>query len=681
MPKLIIRKDWKKRILSELELVRQGELFKKETWKVQAYIKAIASIEMLENIYNIEDVIGVNGIGSSIISKIKEIIETGYCQKAREVAKNPQIKLVNELLKINGVGPVKALKLLEAGITNISSLKDRSDLLTSKQLMGVRHYESTIKRIPREEIDRHNEYLNKMKEKIDIIIAGSYRRQKPNSGDIDVLVTCQDNNVEKYHRFISKLKKVGYLTGDISYGDSKYNGYCILNGSITRRIDIMFCTKEEYPFALLYFTGSGDFNQEMRGMLSKQNYRLNEHCLMKSIDGKWEKVVFKCTQEKDIFDYLKIPYIKPEYRTRENLKRKMRVITISRKIKLVIVKKKCEPINKMLVGECVVFRDQILKRTGDSYMCDCAKWKFQRLPPNKRTCKHLVEYLGEEYEQERIGVLPIISKTKEKKDSKFDFLLANKWNPETTNPTGYLLSEKLDGVRSYWTGTEFISRLGNKFPVPKWFIDKMPKDIKLDGELFGGRGQFQTTVSIVKNSSMDQEWNQIVFQVFDAPEIKDVFEKRIETAKRVIGDNKYIKVLPQIVCKGIDHVYRYLKQVEKLGGEGVMIRQSGSYYEGKRSNTLLKVKSFYDGEAIVIGHNNGSGKHKGRMGSLQCRMECGKVFRIGTGFSDNIRDNPPPINSIVTYRFQEYTKAGKPRFPSYVGIRIDAFQAKDHIFN
>ena len=169
--------------------------------------------------------------------------------------------------------------------------------------------------------------------------------------------------------------------------------------------------------------------------------------------------------------------------------------------------------------------------------------------------------------------------------------------------------------------------------------------------------------------------------MFDAPEIKDVFEKRIETAKRIIGNNKYIKVLPQIVCKSIDHVYSYLKEIEKLDGEGVMLRQSGSYYEGKRSNTLLKVKSFYDGEAIVIGHNDGSGKHKGRMGSLQCRMACGKIFRIGTGFSDNIRDNPPPINSIVTYRFQEYTKAGKPRFPSYVCIRIDAISPKDYIFN
>ena len=126
-----------------------------------------------------------------------------------------------------------------------------------------------------------------------------------------------------------------------------------------------------------------------------------------------------------------------------------------------------------------------------------------------------------------------------------------------------------------------------------------------------------------------------------------------------------------MVCIDNNHMNSFLKEIESLGGEGIMLRRSKSRYEGKRSSTLLKVKSFLDEEALVIAHNPGTGRHKGRMGSLQCRIKSGKEFRIGTGFSDKIRDSPPSVGSIVTFRFQEYTKGGIPRFPSYVGICVD----------
>ena len=121
--------------------------------------------------------------------------------------------------------------------------------------------------------------------------------------------------------------------------------------------------------------------------------------------------------------------------------------------------------------------------------------------------------------------------------------------------------------------------------------------------------------------------------------------------------------------------------VTKNGGEGLMLRQPGSIYIQGRSNTLLKVKNFFDAEAIVIDHAAGRGRHQGRMGALICRMESGKQFRVGTGFSDNDRNNPPKIGSIITYRFQELTVSKVPRFPSYVGERIDSNRPKDYKFN
>jgi DNA ligase-1 len=103
-----------------------------------------------------------------------------------------------------------------------------------------------------------------------------------------------------------------------------------------------------------------------------------------------------------------------------------------------------------------------------------------------------------------------------------------------------------------------------------------------------------------------------------------------------------------------------------------MLRQPGSKYEAGRSATLLKVKSFRDAEAIVIGHLDGAGKHKGRLGALQVRLPSGVEFSVGTGFSDKERGSPPAVGTTVTFRYQELSEAGVPRFPSYVGARIDA---------
>jgi len=134
---------------------------------------------------------------------------------------------------------------------------------------------------------------------------------------------------------------------------------------------------------------------------------------------------------------------------------------------------------------------------------------------------------------------------------------------------------------------------------------------------------------------------------------------------------KHVAVLAQRRCAGLDDLKTTLQRIEELGGEGLMLRQSGSYYEVGRSNTLLKVKSFFDAEAVVVGHEPGKGRHKGRLGALL--VEAGDVqFKIGTGLSDAQRNNPPAIGSVVTYCYQELTDGGRPRFPSFLRVRADA---------
>ena len=112
--------------------------------------------------------------------------------------------------------------------------------------------------------------------------------------------------------------------------------------------------------------------------------------------------------------------------------------------------------------------------------------------------------------------------------------------------------------------------------------------------------------------------------------------------------------------------------MEALGGEGLMLRQPGSRYEAGRSTTLYKVKSFRDDEARVVGHLAGAGRHKGRLGALEVELRSGVRFSVGTGLSDAERENPPPLGAIITFRYQELSRDGVPRFPSYVGVRVDA---------
>lgn len=110
-----------------------------------------------------------------------------------------------------------------------------------------------------------------------------------------------------------------------------------------------------------------------------------------------------------------------------------------------------------------------------------------------------------------------------------------------------------------------------------------------------------------------------------------------------------------------------------------MLRRPGSKYEGRRSSTLFKLKSWYDAEAEVVGYVDGTGRHEGRTGALVARMECGTVFRVGTGMSDAQRENPPPIGSIINYRFFELSEDGNPRFPAFRGIARDKSKPKDAV--
>jgi DNA ligase-1 len=313
-----------------------------------------------------------------------------------------------------------------------------------------------------------------------------------------------------------------------------------------------------------------------------------------------------------------------------------------------------------------------LRNTGGVYSCTCPAWRNQSMPIERRTCKHLKKLRGDAAELERVGsATPAARKpeAKEKAEEKAKaapVLLAESWDGNL-DPTGWWMSEKLDGVRAYWNGKQLLSRLGNILHAPDWFTDGLP-DHALDGELFLARRSFQKTVAIVRRQDKSDLWRQIRYVIFDAPGHGGKFEQRLKLLE-ALGRHEFSAAHPHILCKGLSHLKEELAKVEALGGEGLMLRQPQSLYCCGRSSTLLKVKSFKDDEATVIGHEAGAGRHKGRLGALRVRLSNGTEFSIGTGLSDKQRESPPPIGSIVTFRYQELSDGGVPRFPSFHAVR------------
>lgn len=313
-----------------------------------------------------------------------------------------------------------------------------------------------------------------------------------------------------------------------------------------------------------------------------------------------------------------------------------------------------------------------LRNTGGVYSCSCPAWRNQSTAIERRTCKHLRKYRGDQAEEERIGgQLPERATKTSSSTEGPPLLLAHSWD-NATNLTDWWISEKLDGVRAYWDGERFLSRQGNEFMAPDWFVAHLPKT-PLDGELWLDRKSFQKTISIVRRQDRSEHWKQIRYLVFDAPAEKTVFEERMAWLKDYFRTNtsSFTQLLDQMRCKSDTHLRSELERVESLGGEGLMLREPGSKYEVGRSSTLLKIKTFHDAEAEVIAHQPGKGKHKGRLGAIVVQLSDGTEFSIGTGFSDKQREQPPAIGAKVTFRYQELTDGGVPRFPSFVRIAND----------
>ena len=238
---------------------------------------------------------------------------------------------------------------------------------------------------------------------------------------------------------------------------------------------------------------------------------------------------------------------------------------------------------------------------------------------------------------------------------------------DSIDVSNWYMSEKLDGIRAYWDGKELFSKNKNKIFAPSWFTKDFPP-FPLDGELWTKRGDFENIQSIVLSQQESKDWENITYNIFEIPNANGNFKTRLDFLENYLkkNPNRYIKIIPQIVCKDKNHLNKFLKELLKNGAEGVIIKNPNLSYETGRTNNSLKVKEFLDDEGKVIAHNfNKDGSFK----SLKIELKNKTIFNLGGGFKKEDRLNPPKIGQFVTFKYYGLTKNGKPKFASFLRVR------------
>jgi DNA ligase-1 len=256
------------------------------------------------------------------------------------------------------------------------------------------------------------------------------------------------------------------------------------------------------------------------------------------------------------------------------------------------------------------------------------------------------------------------------KQNDTEVLLAHVYKPGI-NLQEYLVSEKFDGVRAVWNGKDFHTRTGRLIVAPTWFTQNLPKT-PLDGELWLNHGKFDALSGAVrKDVPIDAEWRGIYYLVFELPNAAGTFAERAKRIDVIVKQAKipHLKAVKQSYVKDEVALNKRLKQVVAQGGEGLMLHRADALYVTGRSDVLLKLKPLYDAEATVVAHTPGQGKYKGKLGALLVETPKGIRFKLGTGFSDAQRENPPKIGSMVTYTYRDKTNSGKPKFASFLRVR------------
>lgn len=236
--------------------------------------------------------------------------------------------------------------------------------------------------------------------------------------------------------------------------------------------------------------------------------------------------------------------------------------------------------------------------------------------------------------------------------------------------TGWIMSEKYDGIRGFWDGKQLFSRGGQVINAPKWFTRHYPP-FAIDGELWTKRNDFENISSIVRTQVPDNRWHQITHQIFEVPNQSGGLLDRLTILQTYLSQHPTtpIHIIKQTSIKQKSEVKYFLHQVISQGGEGVVVRNPNTPYQTGRLKSALKVKPYFDTECLVIEILTGKGKYRDKMGSLLCTTNTKKQVKIGSGFTDRQRQNPPKIGDKITFKYYGFTKKGSFKYPVFLRIK------------
>ncbi len=240
------------------------------------------------------------------------------------------------------------------------------------------------------------------------------------------------------------------------------------------------------------------------------------------------------------------------------------------------------------------------------------------------------------------------------------------------NVRGWVMSEKLDGVRAYWDGKHLISRSGRIFNAPRSFIQGFPP-FALDGELWSKRGEFEHIVSIVNSKEKKEQWEALSYNIFEVPHQKGGLLQRLNVLEAYmhLHTAEKLHILNQIIVRDEEDVRSFFEKVIARGGEGIVLRDPNEAYYTGRTSSALKYKPFTDAECIVIAVLEGKGKFSGQLGAVKCDYQ-GKIIKIGSGFTSEQRKRSFEIGTIVSFKYYGLTHLGNPKYPVFLRVRSDA---------
>ena len=568
-------------ILEKLEKImsQKGEFF-----RARAYSKARDALVLhKEPIVDKKDLAGIKGIGKTIIDKFQEFKETGTLKAIEKEKENPMFLFTN----VYGIGPKKAKELVKKHkVSTIAELRERQDeLLNDVQKKGLKYYEDILKRIPRREIVSYEKTLttvfNKVKNansKFEIV--GSYRRGKQDSGDIDIIITDENDDESVFVNFIDALIKKKVLVEVLSRGKVKCLGVSKIKGKPARRIDFMFTPKNQFAFAILYFTGSKEFNTVMRQRALDMGYSMNEHGFTKMKDKKKTTALNKYfPDEQSIFKFLKMKYKEPTERLDGNAveiiekksksKKRTKNTTLKKKNSVTHFvkeyKKHGQPILEAMVESDL---SAMIRYANEKYYCnsksvmtdeqyDILKEYIEEKFPDNKAIKEGHTQCSVAVEK-RKAKLPyeMWSMDKIKPDSN---AVAN-WLKKYNGP--FVLSAKLDGISALYTTegeeaklyTRGNGKVGQDISHAIQYLNlPTKKNITVRGELIMTKEKFENNWSdkfgnarnmiagtANAKESFPDRWADIDFVAYEVIQPELIPSKQFNFLKKVMGEQSTV---------------------------------------------------------------------------------------------------------------------------------------------